>query len=93
MRGICVLLALLVILIGAGIGGLALGLYDLHVDEEARQRRAAMTPEAEQIQRLEEKVRFLINAIENYCDKPGCNIPARNTALTKLRWAAEEAKK
>lgn len=93
MRGICVLIALLIVLIGAGIGGLAFGLYDLHVESEARQRRALMTPEAEQIQKLEEKVRFLITAIENYCDKPGCNIPARNTALAKLRWAADEAKK
>lgn len=90
MRGICVLMALLLVLIGTGIGGLALGLYDMHVEQ---QRRGQVATEAEQIQKLEEKVRFLINAIENYCDKPGCNIPARNTALAKLRWAADEAKK
>jgi hypothetical protein len=86
-------MALLIVLIGAGIGGLAFGFYDMHVESAARQRRAQVTPEAEQIRRLEEKVRFLITAIENYCDKPGCNIPARNSALAKLRWAADEAKK
>lgn len=51
-----------------------------------------MTDE-ERIRQLEEKVRMLIRAIENYIDNPGCNIPARNTALAKLRWAADEAKK
>ena len=35
----------------------------------------------------------LVAAIEGYCDRPGCNIPARTTALTKLRWAATEARK
>lgn len=48
---------------------------------------------AEQIRLLEERVRFLVRAIEQYCDNPGCNIPARQTALAKLRWAAEEGKK
>ena len=43
--------------------------------------------------KLREKVAFLVRAIESYLDSPGCNIPARNTALAKLRWAAEEAKK
>jgi len=89
MRGICVILALLIVLVGVGIGGLAFGLHDWGI----QQRRQTMTPEAEQLQKLQEKVRFLITAIENYCDNPGCNIPARNTALGKLRWAADEAKK
>jgi hypothetical protein len=42
---------------------------------------------------LEEQVRLLIQAIERYTDNPGCNIPARKTAITKLLWSAEQAKK
>jgi hypothetical protein len=38
-------------------------------------------------------VRTLVGAINRYCDNPGCNIPARTTALLKLRWFAEEAAK
>ncbi len=38
-------------------------------------------------------VRQLVGAIDRYCDNPGCNIPARKTALTRLRWAADEGRK
>lgn len=42
---------------------------------------------------LERMVRQLVGAIDRYCDNPGCNIPARKTALTRLRWAADEGRK
>ena len=47
----------------------------------------------ERVRDLESTVRLLTAAINRYCDNPGCNIPARSTALAKLRWAAEEASK
>jgi cell division protein FtsB len=87
MRSLCVVLALTMVLIGVGIAGLARGLYEVEIT------RATAVTDEERIRQLEEKVRMLIRAIENYIDNPGCNIPARNTALAKLRWAADEAKK
>lgn len=83
MRSFCLVLALTAILSGIGMSSLARFFYERHVTMS----------EQEQIQQLEAKVRLLVNAIETYCDNPGCNIPARQTALTKLRWAADEAKK
>ena len=47
--------------------------------------------DAKRIQALTECVRFLVRAIDSYHDNPGCNIPARQTALRKLKWASEEA--
>ena len=35
-------------------------------------------------------VNFLKQSIVNYLDHPGCNNPARGTAMAKLRWAAEQ---
>lgn len=43
--------------------------------------------------RLRKALAFLAQAIEHYLDNPGCNIPARNTALARLRWAMDEARK
>ncbi len=48
---------------------------------------------SDRVRDLEDTVRFLTAAINRYCDNPGCNIPARATALGKLRWSAEEAAK
>lgn len=42
---------------------------------------------------LKEALAVLIASVENYLDHPGCNIPAKATAMAKLRWAADEAKK
>lgn len=87
MRSLCITFALLCIMIGVGIAGLARGLYKWETSTRS------VVAEEDKVRQLEEKVRFLVTAIENYCDKPGCNIPARNSALAKLRWAADEAKK
>lgn len=85
MRSFCVVFAFACVLTGIGIASLALGLYEV--------KTGVVVAEQEKIRQLEEKVRFLVNAIENYCDNPGCNIPARAAAIEKLRWAASEAKK
>jgi hypothetical protein len=31
----------------------------------------------------------LAREVQRYIDNPGCNIPARTTALRRLRWALE----
>jgi hypothetical protein len=85
MRSFCAVVGLTMILMGVGIASLAQFLYE--------SKKVAMPTEAERIQQLEQKVRLLVHAIETYCDNPGCNIPARTTAIAKLRWAADEAKK
>lgn len=52
--------------------------------------RALMTQLFEEAVR-QTTVNFLRQAIINYLDHPGCNNPARATAMRKLRWAAEQA--
>lgn len=46
----------------------------------------AVTKEAD---RLEAQVARLRAAIGRYLDKPGCNIPAQQTAMAKLRFEME----
>lgn len=48
-------------------------------DEETRVLRAALAS--------------LVRSVEGYLDHPGCNNPAKATAMRKLRWAMDEAKK
>lgn len=40
----------------------------------------------------QDALRALILAVEGYLDHPGCNNPARATAMRKLRWAMEQAR-
>lgn len=42
---------------------------------------------------IAEALAFLIQQVEGYLDRPGCNEPAKATAMNKLRWALDEAKK
>lgn len=58
----------------------------LYVDTNAAMLFAASNPMTPQ-QRLD----FLAAAVRLYLDRPGCNIPARQTALARLRWAVEQA--
>lgn len=39
-----------------------------------------------------ERVRLLVAAVERYLEAPGCNIPARQTAIARLRWALEQVR-
>lgn len=36
---------------------------------------------------------FLLGEVERYIEKPGCNQPARVTAMERLKWAVEEAQR
>jgi len=33
----------------------------------------------------------LVGEVRRYLERPGCNIPARQTAMARLRWAADQA--
>ena len=33
----------------------------------------------------------LVGEVRRYLERPGCNIPARQTAMARLRWAADRA--
>ena len=35
----------------------------------------------------------LVTSVNTYLDHPGCNNPAKATAMAKLRWAMDEARK
>lgn len=39
----------------------------------------------------EQALSLLAGEVERYLDRPGCNIPARQTAFARLRWALEQA--
>lgn len=41
----------------------------------------------------EERLNRLVAAVERFLEAPGCNNNSRKTALAKLAWAVEEAKK
>jgi hypothetical protein len=47
--------------------------------------------DAEKARQLLDCAQLLMRSINEYCDNPGCNIPSRQTALRKLRWAAEHS--
>lgn len=38
-------------------------------------------------------LQFLLREVRGYLEKPGCNQPARVTAMTRLQWAVDEAEK
>jgi hypothetical protein len=59
-------------------------------EEWRAEMRALMTKLFEEAVR-QTVVNLLKQAILNYLDHPGCNNPARATAMAKLRWAAEQA--
>lgn len=52
-------------------------------------------PAPEELQRKLETLRdahsMLVRAVEGYLDNPGCNNPAKATAMAKLRWAMEQS--
>lgn len=47
----------------------------------------------EELRRLRDALTSLITSIETYLDHPGCNNPAKATAMAKLRWAMDEARR
>lgn len=38
---------------------------------------------------MDPRTEFLAGAVERYLDNPGCNVPARQSAQRRLRWAME----
>lgn len=42
--------------------------------------------------KFNEQLEALQEAVEDYLDKPGCNIPARNRAVARLRHALERSR-
>lgn len=39
----------------------------------------------------EQRLALLAREVERYLDNPGCNVPARQNAQRRLRWALEQA--
>ena len=35
---------------------------------------------------------FLAREVSRYLDKPGCNVPSRQQAMERLRWALDKSK-
>lgn len=52
---------------------------------------AALLFAANSSMNLQQRLDFLAAAVRLYLDRPGCNIPARQTALARLCWAVEQA--
>lgn len=49
--------------------------------------------DAARIRELSDALAVLVASVNNYLDHPGCNNPAKATAMAKLRWAMDEARK
>lgn len=63
-------------------------------DESWLEGRVSPEPvDREKVYKLQEALSSLAASLENYLDHPGCNNPARATAMAKLRWAMDEARK
>lgn len=57
----------------------------------AAELQAAVAPFQAIIEEQGRTLGALARAVGNYLDHPGCNNPARATAMAKLRWAMEQS--